>query len=37
MYYDIMLDFIILYIDNKINIFSNLYENILNFKDNLIF
>ena len=34
-YYDIMLDFIMLYIGNKINIFSDLYENILDFKDNI--
>lgn len=34
-YYNIMLDFIMLYVGNKINIFSNLYENILDFKDNI--
>ena len=35
MYYNIMLDFIMLYVDNKINIFSDLYENILDFKENI--
>lgn len=34
-YYDIMLDFMILYVDNNINIFSNFSEIILDYKNNL--